>query len=236
MSDTESSEESIYEPTAIPDPDEDAFAMMIVAIRKKGKTTLLTNILYDQLADKFDKVYFFCPTFYKDPAYRVIKIPPEQVFSAYHEEYIQRIISNAERDSRPTYELPKILIIFDDVAGDAGVRKQITSSGASMMSLLAMRGRHFNISFILLTQYASAVSPDVRNNMDVAILFSADSEQELDAMYSSFGFGKKKKWIKMFTDFTHKGRDFYMFHRTRNDWDHKVYHNYTPVPIKHLFE
>ena len=219
-------------PDHLPKP---PFFMVISGARGSGKTTLEINLLYNELAGRFVKIYMFSSTFKVDPAYKVIQIPPEQVFDDYNDATVRKILKDAMEDGHEEEDKPPILIIFDDVVGSANFKKSITTNGTNALSLLALRGRHYNISCIVLTQCVRGISPEVRSNTDCAIVFSTTNEKELEAIFESYGFGKKKTWMKLFTSITSTPRGFYMIHLTSQDWNHKVFNNFTPIKIKHTY-
>lgn len=90
-----------------------------------------------------------------------------------------KIIKEFGEDSDTTYKLASTLIILDDVIS-ANIHKDPT------LIRLAVEGRHHMISVVLLTQDTKAISPCIRDNADVAIIFNMKTDRNKEAVWRDF--------------------------------------------------
>lgn len=157
------------------------FVKYISAPRGSGKTYLLINLLiHDKLyKNKFDKIYFFCPSFYSDSKYSVIDIPSNQVFTEYKEEYIEKIIQDKKIET-------EILLIFDDCITQDSFKKNTSSN---ILNTIAVNGRHMHISMIITSQKCTGSSSYIRSQADGVIVFKSRSLAEIDALYNDNSIG-----------------------------------------------
>jgi len=104
-----------------------------------------------------------------------------------------------EQDSRGIHKMRKVLLILDDIIGD---RNKIHED--SQLSRLAVQGRHFGISVALTTQDPKAISPVLRNNCDVAVIFQQKNWRAKEAIYRDFVnlFQLKNQAIALLNEYT----------------------------------
>jgi hypothetical protein len=152
------------------------FLLVIVAPRKSGKTNLLLDSLLDdeKYCKKFDIVLIWSRTFYHDAKWKNISLPKGSVFTSFSEDEVDTILKVAEHTARKT--VVNALFIFDDMIteGIMNPRKMGT------MEAVAVRGRHANVSLIIISQQYMALSPAVRNNATNSIFFRIRNGDELE--------------------------------------------------------
>ncbi len=171
---------------------------MLCAKRGSGKTFVLKHIVrYLHSKYDYDEVYLWSLT--ADLQIKVdddpfFFIPKEHVFNEFDEEHVKRIIEFNEELKKKDNLLPKnqrrnrnILLIFDDMIEDRNVVK------SKILTSLCTRGRHSNVSLILLTQVLSSLggfNTTMRKNIDCFVGFDNydESTREMagDAFVSKF--------------------------------------------------
>jgi len=85
---------------------------------------------------------------------------------------------------------PSILIVFDDVMGSIKTSKKI--------KLLISTFRHYNINIIFISQYANAISTELRELCFYSCVFNQFTERSLKAVNESYFAHMNFKDFKMF--------------------------------------
>lgn len=153
------------------------FGILICAKRGSGKTFLLRDLLYP-FRNEFKKVYLFAGTAHlqhsidDDPFFFV---PKDNIFKNFDENALLKIIEDnqkvrLENNQRPKREKKnnKVLIILDDLINDPAV------TNSKGLKDLATKGRHSDISFILISQVLTSrggFHTAIRTNIDCYISF-----------------------------------------------------------------
>lgn len=153
------------------------FGILICAKRGSGKTFLLRDLLYP-FRNMFKKVYLFAGTAHlqhsidDDPFFFV---PKDNIFKNFDENMLLKIIDDnqkirLENNQRPKREKKnnKVLIILDDLINDPAV------TNSKGLKDLATKGRHSDISFILLSQVLTSrggFHTSIRTNIDCYMSF-----------------------------------------------------------------
>lgn len=153
------------------------FGILICAKRGSGKTFLLRDLLYP-FRNQFKKVYLFAGTAHlqhsieDDPFFFV---PKDNIFKNFDENALLKIIEDnqkvrLENNQRPKREKKnnKVLIILDDLINDPAV------TNSKGLKDLATKGRHSDISFILISQVLTSrggFHTAIRTNIDCYISF-----------------------------------------------------------------
>lgn len=152
------------------------FMLVVVAPRKSGKTNMVVDALLDEdkYNGKFDVIIIWSRTYHHDSKWRNIDLPPGSVFTVFDENEANKILKVAEAVSKEVYV--NILIIVDDMIADS----IMSPRRMGFFEGLATRGRHANVSVIIITQQYMALSPSVRNNSTNSIFFRIRNGQELD--------------------------------------------------------
>lgn len=151
------------------------FVMYVAAPRGSGKTHLLVNLMIQPkfYRNMFNKVYIFCPTYYKDSKYAHLNLPEHQVFTEYSNETLEDIIEHCN----PKHQT---LVIFDDCMAETDFKN---NNNDNPLNKLAVRGRHDGISIIVITQKTTGTSTIVRSQSDGLIIFNCRSQAEIKAIY-----------------------------------------------------
>ena len=150
-----------------------------------GKTNLIVNILMNDklLGNVYDNIYIINPNFYNDGLYHgYFDIPKENVYLEYSDDVITQII----KKSIPS---EKTVIVIDDCVGTEDFYQRFASKKSSPLIKLATHGRHSGISMIILTQSMKYVTPIIRQQSNVLIVFQAFSKQEQKNIYEEKGRG-----------------------------------------------
>jgi hypothetical protein len=113
-----------------------------------------------------------------------------RVYDRLNPAVIESILAHRAILKRDGKEIPPLAIILDDIVGDQEVR-------STWLNDLASKSRHYNIYLFVIVQAAKVISPTLRTNAGLVILFTQTSKEMLEASYSLVDFPSKKE----FTDF-----------------------------------
>lgn len=152
------------------------FLLVIVAPRKSGKTNLLLDSLLDEhkYCNKFDVIIIWSRTYHHDAKWKNIQLPEGSVFTVFSEEEADTIMRMAEHVAKT--KVVNALFIFDDMITE-GI---MSSRKMGTIESIAVRGRHANVSIIIISQQYMALSPPVRNNATNTVFFRIRNGDELD--------------------------------------------------------
>jgi hypothetical protein len=181
-----------------------------VAPRKSGKTNLLLDTLLDQdkYNQKFDIVIVWSKTFYHDPKWRNIKLPPGSVFTKFSESDVHCLMEIAEFVATKT--IVNALFIFDDMITE-GI---MSSRRLGTIESIAVRGRHANVSIVIISQQYMALSPSVRNNSTNSIYFRIRNGDELEKIARE---NRESLSVEQFNNlYNHATKDPYNFLHVNN--------------------
>ena len=148
----------------------------LIASRGSGKSTLLKHILYE-LRTRFDVGIAFCGSAESVESMKNI-IHPSFIFNSLDSDELVDRLEQVVDEQEKLASIKKhrnLAIILEDVADD---RKFMRSNAA--LKRIASRGRHANITLFFTSQYSSQVPPDIRTNLDCAVILRpAGEEREL---------------------------------------------------------
>lgn len=152
------------------------FLLVIVAPRKSGKTNLLLDALLDEdkYCAKFDIIIIWSRTFHHDSKWKNIKLPEGSVFTTFIEEEVKTILRMAEYVAKKM--VVNVLFIFDDMISE-GI---MNPHRMGVLEAVAVRGRHANVSIVIISQQYMALSAAVRNNATNSIFFRIRNGDELE--------------------------------------------------------
>lgn len=153
-----------------------AFLLIIVAPRKSGKTNLTVDLLLDKkkFNGVFDCVFIWSRTFHHDSKWKNIALPPGSVFNKFDEKSTLEILEACEFVAK--HMQVNVLFIFDDMITE-GI---MNPHRMGVIENIAVRGRHANVSIIIITQQYMALSPSVRNNATNSVFFRIRNGDELE--------------------------------------------------------
>ncbi len=145
------------------------FRSYIVGASKSGKTNYLLSILtrFYKTYKTWDRIYVFSLTAKRiDPSYEVLKIPDDCYFST-NVEALDLVMQIQEQEVKENGKAngKKCLIILDDIVSD----KKFCNSKELLK--LAVMGRHFNISYFILSQAFHRICKSVRLQSSNVIMF-----------------------------------------------------------------
>lgn len=152
------------------------FLMTIVAPRNSGKTNLLLDALTDEnkYRGKFDVIFVWSRTYHLDPKWKNINLPIGSIFKEFNEADVADLMATAEYVNRT--EPVNTLFIFDDMITDGIMNPRRMGE----LEAIAVRGRHMNVSIVILTQQYLALSPPVRNNTTNMVIFRVRNGDEME--------------------------------------------------------
>lgn len=155
--------------------------ILITGKSGSGKTLACINLLTNEklLKDHFDHILFYSGIHPDKELLKELKLKKENVFTNFKEHDVSTIIDKMEKickkNEKDLSEVPKVLMIFDDILANNQFLK------SSTLVKLATASRHFNITTIIMSQYFKKVPPIVRTNSSYFMIFPS-SESELIKM------------------------------------------------------
>lgn len=186
----ETDQASRYNPSELPDLLEwdprkivDFFFMVLEGKRRTGKSTFAKWFLQYH-ADDFALAW--CMTNTSASGYWQEFVGEAFTFRGWNPSAVWKIVQRNDAiirqygyDSPTTKKLANTLIVLDDV-----VSSKIHDD--PMFKLLATEGRHHKISIILSIQDPKAINPVVRDNCDVAVIFTQKSFRNKESIWHDF--------------------------------------------------
>jgi hypothetical protein len=162
------------------------FYMCIYASPKSGKSNLIVNMLKNKnfkYQKRFDTVYYISPTLDIDKTLKSV-VEDEEIIKIHEPEdinEIENIISlllEQQKSLNQDGEEHKALFILDDMLGkihDSTVLTQICS-----------KYRHYNCSFIVVSQAFKSISPIIRQCASNWVLFHTENTKEFMKVCDEF--------------------------------------------------
>lgn len=171
------------------------FSMLIAGSSGSGKTQLLKQILKSS-ARNYDYVVVLCPSLefsgdYKDFETTEEKKKPQYTMFNEYDPNVLREVMETQSDIIRRHgkdRCPKVIVILDDCLE---FLKQ-----HSLIEKLYFKGRHINISPIVLVQKLKGVSTILRVNTRYAIFFRAGNSSELEAFLETYTGKRERKIIE----------------------------------------
>lgn len=140
------------------------FSLLLVGIKGAGKTTFIGNLLVPY-AEYFDVIYVFSPTAKMDISFskiqELLNIDSKNIFSKYSENRLTNLMKKIKKENKNIKQNEKLrtLIIFEDIIDELP-----RGIGKSVINKLAFNMRHYNISFVIMSQYFKKLPVTIRNN------------------------------------------------------------------------
>lgn len=154
------------------------FMFGLVGPSRSGKSVLCRSLLKEVYAKAFDYIFLFSQSYDVNSDYD--EFEKIQGTNSFDQEEIREIMNDqreivkqAKRDNEMNV-VPSVLIILDDVIDDPKFCR------SSCLSTLAIRGRHTNISVMILAQKLSGIPRTVRLNMSHMCVFRSLSGNEVE--------------------------------------------------------
>lgn len=168
-----------WDPTQLPH----GFFVVLEGKRRTGKSTFAKWLL-QWYQKRFSLAWVMTHT--KANGYWQGIVGDSFVFDGYRADAVARAIARNDKiiarhgpDTPATLAAASTLIIFDDC-----ITKEIYHD--EMFVRLAVEGRHHCISVIFITQDPKTVSPKVRDNCDVAVVFNQKTYRNKESMWHDF--------------------------------------------------
>jgi archaellum biogenesis ATPase FlaH len=168
--------------------------IIVLARRGSGKTVLVNELVKKEL-HKFHTVYLFSPTEKINRQFKEV-VKDNYVFETWDERFIEKLFQAIEKknSNKTKEEQSKILFILDDLISDCNLHD------SKMLKKLATRGRHLNITVIIIIQHCNSLSPLLRNNASTIFISNLNFES-VESLSHSFCMGKGmtyKKFVNLY--------------------------------------
>jgi hypothetical protein len=173
---------------------EPPFMMAFAAPKKSGKTYQIMKILEHCYRDTFDHIFIFCITLDIKDEYKEVNadtFPNTVIHKIYKDiskvakDVVEEQINAIKLHNKHPEDYDKVqsLFVFDDCV-DSHVMQQ--GSRENIMDMLAMRGRHMELSTMYVTQALPAVSMNTRKNTDALFIFSPINMRETESILEQY--------------------------------------------------
>lgn len=150
---------------------------VFVGKRGTGKTTLVTDILYNK---KHIPVGIVMSGTEEGNSYYQNYVPDLFVYNDYSSEVIEKVIGRQKKLVKQQAPNSHVFVLVDDCMYD---RKMIRDK---CIRGIFMNGRHWNIFFMLTMQYCMDLSPDLRANIDYVFILRENIIQNREKIYKNF--------------------------------------------------
>lgn len=162
---------SVLNPKACP------MSTVMIAPRYSGKTYLLVQMLNDKIVNTlFDLIIVFSPTATLDEQWQKLTNKEVVLLDDFKEEYLSNLLENIKDDASNGLKKQRILLILDDLADVYRQDKK------SLLNTLAIKGRHFGISYILTSQKYKLLPHTIRTNSRQKLFFKVNNKSEMTAI------------------------------------------------------
>jgi hypothetical protein len=154
------------------------FTLIVAGPRGSGKSQLIRNMLLRndmyKAIFKPDHIFIFCPSLDLNGDFDDIKA--KWKFPFYSNEAVEKIMELQQSIIKKfgKRKAPPLLLIFDDCL-DSGAL-----SWHSLLETIFIRGRHLNISIIIVSQHINRISRTMRLNADYFCYFKPSNQSEID--------------------------------------------------------
>ena len=166
---------------------EPPFFMTIYGSPGSRKSHLIRHLLH-QLHPKLDIIFVFSGSYFNGFYQQFID---DDYVTAFSEDRLKRILHMA-KDLKSCGINKQFVLVFDDCLGS-------TNWNNKTFNYMVNNHRHYNISLIIVSQYAKKIPPNFRENSMYAIIFAQRSRDAFEALYHSFGQDFSK--LRDFKDF-----------------------------------
>lgn len=172
-----------------------SFRLLLSGPSASGKTNAARWILDKYYNGAFDRIILMSPTAEIDPVWAKLKgLKKEDRISKMSMRPIVKLLKKQEADVKKNGKgrAKKVLVIYDDTVGD----NKIINSPEFLVSFI--RGRHFCVSCIVMTQSYTKVPRSVRLQATAVMVFPS-FRSEIERLYDEHGPFQlsKKEWYTM---------------------------------------
>lgn len=162
-----------FDPTSIGDNR----VCVFVGKRGTGKTTLVTDILYNK---KHIPVGIVMSGTEEGNSYYQNYVPDLFVYNDYSSEVMDRVIARQKKLVKQGLPNSHVFVLVDDCMYDKKMIRDKCIRG------IFMNGRHWNIFFMLTMQYCMDLSPDLRANIDYVFILRENIIQNREKIWKNF--------------------------------------------------
>lgn len=154
------------------------FFLAIIGPSRSGKSVLTRSLLKEVYYEAFDYIFLFSQSLDVNSDFDEFETIVGT--NSFDEGEIREILNDQKdivkqcKKDKEIYKVPSILIILDDVADNDKFCK------SKVLRLLSYRGRHLNISVMVLSQKASSIPRGCRLNVSHEIVFKPVNGDEFD--------------------------------------------------------
>lgn len=179
------------------------FRMSVASKSNSGKTLLVSELIQELLnLEKIYLAFVFSNSYQMNGDYAFL---PEKCKSKFDPAKLRALLDSQAKV--PKEKRKQILVVLDDVLDDKN------AVGNDTVMAFYTRGRHANISVILMSQVANRVlTPAVKEN-SCYILYSRLNRQQLSVLWESITNMDKQEFIR-FSEFINKNYNFIVVDNT----------------------
>lgn len=203
------------------------FCLCLIGERNSGKTNLLINLCIQPKAwyGKFDKVILWSPSYGHDEQLELVR------WDEVHPDFDEEVLAHMYDEKAQLRPWTRELWVFDDNASEKSFHDSPT------LAKVAIRGRHVNISTVMLSQTVMRVNKAVRINAEALIAFFTGNEPMQKELYRDFcnGYNKRhltfREFRQIFQWCTQDPYSFMYVYKAKKDKRFTIYRQFDPVWI-----
>lgn len=177
------------------------FRMVFNAQTNSGKTNVLMNLLQkNRYGGYFKKIIIISETLQSDPKWAMYASQPQSQHVEFYDKYTEATIDKIFDDQKQLVDDGKqsdsnaLLLIVDDA-----IAKMYNRGRPKSLENCYMKGRHFNISMIITSQFYTLIPVIIRVNAEQIILFEMPNRREIKKCGEEHGNGLTMKEWKQLT-------------------------------------
>jgi len=175
------------------------FTMIICGNSGSGKTQLLKQLIntdFTKTSQGFQNIFVFCPSMDYSGDYDEFKhreFFKDRLFDTYDSKIIGEIIESQENiiNRYGKKRCPQTLIILDDCLENLS-----NNPNNNIISKIFFKGRHINLSVVVLVQKLKGIGTLLRINTRYCIFFRCGNSQELENLLEEFTGKRERKIIE----------------------------------------
>jgi hypothetical protein len=168
--------DALLEGVADPIPS-NVFCSAFIAPAGGGKTSLIINLLTQKKAyrRKFDKIFYFSPSFHTTPQSFQSLIHPSRVFPSL--EQLPAVLEGLKDSDE------RCLFVFDDLVSEMN-----KPEFKNQLQQLCFNRRHYagGLCLMFVAQKLRSLPLPIRSSVDSVYFFSLNNRRELDTLFEEF--------------------------------------------------
>lgn len=139
----------------------------LIGIRQSGKTNVLVHLVNNFYQKSYSLIMIISPSVFIDPTWKSLKKHKNVVF---FDRCTNAILGDIYKTQKERFEKGEELLLIID---DFGVNRQL----GAMIDVIAARGRHIKMQFIMTSQYFRCLTPVFRNNVDHMLVWRLTNKE-----------------------------------------------------------